>query len=240
MFRHSAMSSLRMSAVVAVSAGLAPALHAAPEAVVFDQFTDLTTTVFVGSNTNADPQRNWRSIDNVVLQQNAQITGIDWRGILDQRFGDDGLQHTHASEIVGFQVTFWESTQGNWGGEPGNIISDQLILSADVTETDFGSNAQSFSAQLNEAVTLHAGVEYWFSVAAVLPNPDGAVLLWNRWWGNDPLPAGDARSLYDVGADGVLDGHRDADLLFRLRGVPTPGTAAVIALGGLVATRRRR
>lgn len=203
---------------------------------LFDQmFQDQIGSVW-GSQLNADPMRNWRTFDNFTLGANSDVTHVDWSGYLDFRDGSV-LEYAPITAIVGFQITFYEHdgvTQF-----PGAVVADQLILNTNVLEIDFGLPTSQYAATLNAPVSLLAGTQYWMSVAAVLPNPEGAVLLWNGGAGGSPIASGDAYSAFDAGVDGI-DGSRNLDMLFRLRGVPTPGAAALFALAGVVAIRRRR
>ncbi|MDX2114274.1 MAG: hypothetical protein SFZ24_01465 [Planctomycetota bacterium] len=224
---------MKIVASALVALALAPASLAGN--VLFDQLAHDQVASLWGSQLNADPQRNWRSFDNFTLGGDSQVTGVDWSGYLDFR-GGETVELAPLTAITGFQITFYETDTQT--GLPGAVISDQLIASALVTESNFGLPDSTYSAEIS-SVALQGGVNYWMSVAAVLPNPDGAVLIWRGGAGNAPLPGGDAQSAFDASVNGV-DGFRPLDLLFQLRGVPTPGSAGLMALAGLAALRRRR
>lgn len=218
---------------IALLALCTPALANTP---VYDQLTGFSPGSVWGSQLNSDPVRNFRSFDNFTLSADAQITSVDWNGYLDEGLGDDGLQYATLDTISGFQVTFYDNT-GTFG--PGAAIADQFIPSALITQTNAGTVNSIYSAPISP-VALLAGEQYWFSVAAVLPNPDAPVLLWQGGAEASPLGPGDSTSALDAGVDGVVDGLRRVDLLFRLNAVPAPGAASLLGLAMLTGARRRR
>lgn len=222
---------------IALLALCTPALcsPALASTTVYDQLTGLAPVSYWGSQLNADPVRNFRTFDNFTLNADAQITSVDWNGVLDEALGSDGFQFATLDTISGFQITFYDNT-GAFG--PGAALSDQFVPSALITQTGAGTFNSIYSAPISP-VALLAGEQYWFSVAALLPNPDAPVLLWLGGAANAPVGPGDALSAADAGVNGV-DGTRPFDLLFRLNGVPTPGAASLLGLAMLTGTRRRR
>lgn len=204
--------------------------------VLFDQlFQDQIGSTW-GSQLNADAPRNWRTFDNFVLGGDSSVEAVDWSGFLDFRDGNT-IELAPLSALTGFQITFYEND--GMTNLPGAVVADQLVLVSNVLEIDFGLPTQQYAATLNAPVALAAGTQYWVSVAAVLPNPDGAVLLWHGGAGDTAITNGDGRSAFDAGVNGI-DGSRNVDMLFRLRGVPTPGAAALLTVAGAGLLRRRR
>ena len=203
---------------------------------LFDQMFQNEIGSTWGSQLNADPMRNWRTFDNFSLGGDSTVEAVDWSGFLDLRDGTT-IELAPLNSIVGFQITFYENDAATQ--LPGSVVSDQLVLVSNVVEIDFGLPTQQYAATLNAPVALSGSTQYWVSVAAVLPNPDGAVLLWHGGAGDIPVTNGDARSAFDAGVDGI-DGSRNLDMLFRLPGVPTPGSAALMAIAGVGMLRRRR
>lgn len=226
-----------MKSVLGLSVIVLSSSTALANTALYDQMTGVTPFSWWGSNANANPDRNARSFDNFTLSSSATVTSVDWNGMLDERYGSDGFQPQPVASISGFRITFYQHDAAL--NLPGPAIADEFIPSTAVAETNFGHpTASSYSAALTSPVALNAGVQYWFSVAAVLPNPDAPVLLWRGGPQNTPLTTGDGYGAW-LNNDGI-SGSRQHDLLFRLNGVPTPGSAALLTIAGAFAARRRR
>lgn len=225
-----------MNKVYGLSAIVLSASTSLASSVLYDQMTGVQALSWWGSNVNADPVRNVRSFDNFTLSAPGVVDTVDWSGMLDAGLGSDGFQSQPVSSITGFQITFYQHDTGT--NLPGAILADQLIAPVSITENNFGQSDSWYRAALNSPVALDAGVQYWFSVAAVLPSPDGSVLLWRGGAWEGVVPPGDGYGAWDNNAG--ANGSRSVDSIFRLSGVPSPSALSVLGISGLLTARRRR
>lgn len=225
-----------MFKVLGLSAIVLSASSSLASSILYDQMTGVQALSWWGSNVNADPVRNIRTFDNFTLPSAGVVMSVDWSGMLDAGLGSDGFQSQPASSITGFQITFYQHDAGS--NLPGAVVADQLIVPASITEHNFGQSNSWYTAALNAPVALDAGVQYWFSVAAVLPDPSDPVLLWRAGGMGAPVLTGDGYGAW-LNNDG-FSGSRPFDSIFRLSGVPSPSALSVLGIMGALTTRRRR
>lgn len=187
------------------------------------------------SSSELRPTRNFRHADNFILGADTSITSVRWWGL------SEGVSHTDLSNFDAYTIEFWTNrTMPN-----GNIRPRELIMSTmfDIEETNAtetgraaatGTREYMHEAALGEAVELLGGEIYWVSISARSIDPSADVWQWQDSDDFDTLS-----SSFDYGQNRwvVLE---DTDSAFELIAVPSPGSMGVLALGGLLAQRRRR
>ena len=224
---------------VAVCATTAIAETVLPEPVATQIPSPGTIFSVWGSNQDADAARNFRSFENFSLTEDSTIRSFEVLGFIDQGLLEDGVQNQAINTLSGFQVTFYQEDAST--SLPGTVIADQFIPSSQITQAAFaGNEIERFYADISP-VAIDANSAYWFSVAAVLPNPNAPVFVW-AGTSDTPLPNGDNISAFDTATGTGPDGFRDVDLAFALSAspVPGPGSVALLAVGAPLLARRRR
>jgi hypothetical protein len=187
------------------------------------------------SSSEPRPTRNFRHADNFTLGADTSITSVRWWGL------SEGVSHTDLSNFDSFTIEFWTNRMV----PNGNIRPRELILSTtlNVKETNTTETGRAgasgaleyvHEAALGEAVELLGGEIYWVSISASSIDPSADVWQWQDSDDFDTLS-----SSFDYGQNRwvVLE---DTDSAFELIAVPSPGSVGVLAMGGLLAQRRRR
>lgn len=192
--------------------------------------------ISISTGNNVFSFANRRRADNFSLGSASSIETIRFWG------GNETNSSSSLTNISGFQLTFY----ANDGGAPGAVLADIAVGLAATSPTPTGQlvgllNAPmfEFTADLGSPLSLGAG-DYFFSVAANVIRPVDFTNEAFQWAGSLP---GDG-VLFSDSFDGA--GYTDAsgfartNLAFEFVGIPTPSSAAVLALAGIASTRRRR
>lgn len=190
--------------------------------------------------------------DGVLLAQTTTITSLRFWGY------NSGFLAAPSSR---FRISVWLGDSVSSNGlpdAPGTLVFQQVIAITDPrveqfippnpsgfvqgatrTEIDFGAGFTG--------LTLHAGLRYWLAIAgSEEPRPFGGGAMDQNWAWLDSTSGSGYGAVYNVFSSdswfsfapqpGVPSGGR----AFELFGVPTPGSAAALALAGIAITRRRR
>lgn len=150
------------------------------------------------------------------------------------------VQNNAADAIDSFTLTFnremWRSSTTNtnilafaWGVSTGGAITDVNFLTSTALTANTGGDIQGLSP-----VTTNGAVN-----GNVAPNQALVTVTISLV---TPLPVGDKLYLRwsDVNETGNDAGLAIDDFNFSATVIPTPGSAALVTIGGLVAARRRR
>ncbi|GEM_PF-6841292 len=182
-----------------------------------------------------------RRADNFALPFPAEVDFVRfWGGTESDFFGSDNI-----SNIDAFNIRIFADD----GGVPGSILLDETVSKAAVNPTlvpgqqvgFLNADMFRFEAALPSSVTLAANQQYWVSVAADVINPVGLNAEGWQWAASDVGDDVLAQRNFD-GAGYFVNVNSPRDAAFEFEGViiPTPASAALLPLAGLVAMRRRR
>lgn len=187
------------------------------------------------SSSEPRPTRNFRHADNFTLGGDASVGGVRWWGL------SEGVSHTDLSNFGSFTVEFWTNRTVPSGNiRPRDLIASVTVDLAQTNATATGRAAPSGALEYAHELTLDGPVDlsggeiYWISISARSIDPRADVWQWQDSDLSDGLS-----SSFDYGQNRwlVLD---DTDSAFELIAVPAPGGLGVLAMGVLVAQRRRR
>ncbi|WP_158222732.1 PEP-CTERM sorting domain-containing protein [Rhodopirellula sp. MGV] len=226
------MKQLITKRLVAFAAGLAMVAMTARDSnagVAYSQYEYSAVTNLVTSM-----EGNVVTFDNFSLGKQTEIDGAAWLGAYFENGTGDLL--------IDMADSFTVSVYGNAGGVPGALLESQTLglgMYSEVSGGPVGAPGYSdyfgYGAALNP-FRLDAG-DYWFSVTANIPSPapvsDDTYWLWGSGVGDSDM---------DGVSFSTANGIETEDQIFALSGnvVPEPSSLAIVAVGGLFLTRRRK
>lgn len=202
-------------AVLVSAAGLASG-----QAVVFENLPD-RANAGVADITGAAPAN--RSADDFSLATTETIGSIQFWGVwLDNVTGAEN-----------FTAVFYDDVSGS----PGSVLASIQLVNASSSTTGadlFGFDEYLHTADLTTAFTAEAGSTYYLSIYNNSGLGDDGTWAWGS---SDAGTVGwlsqDSGSTFD--SDDRIGGFA-----FRLVNIPSPASAALLGMGGLLASRRRR
>ena len=209
----------------------------AAEVVYSQSTTSDPEQVGLGWYSSSDPRptRNFKHADNFTLDEGASIGAVRWWGLTE------GVSHTDLSNFDSFTIEFWTNrTLPNGNIRPRDLIASTTLDIAKVSTAATGRAAPSGALEyLHEAslageLDLVAGETYWISISARSVDPIADVWQWQDSDLYDTLS-----SSFDYGQNRWLV-LEDSDSAFELIAIPTPSTVGILAMGGVLAQRRRR
>lgn len=176
-----------------------------------------------------------RMADNFTLASAGSATALRWWG------GSQNFQFADTNNMASYTVVLYASD--NLGApDIANILFQQTVDSESngfeqlaTGATNIGGGTEyRYTLQLDAALALDAGVQYWISVGATLINPGADAWVWSGSTVGDLANATD----YFTGAGYTVYDPSFNDLAFEI--IPAPGPVALLAFAGLAGTRRRR
>lgn len=224
-----------LTAIVAGAALSASAMGQASDPVIYDNGIAGLGNTGLSSQNDAVYPFDSQVADDFVLGANNVVTGVSWEGLY--------FNTPPGANATAFNIFFYADDGFGTGpaGGPGTEFASAIIPvgSIQIIQPVPGVENYSYSADLPASVSIPSGTTTWIAIQAESVFPPQ--------WGWDGLtqPGGNATqgfpllgtpywTTYD---DGIGNG---AEMDFVLHGVPAPASVALLGLGGLVATRRRR
>lgn len=172
-----------------------------------------------------------RIADNFTLGSNYTVDGIRWWGGSENYIFDD------LTNFKNFVVEFYSDAGGKPGTSLGQFVIDKNNTGATYTGLNNSLGGKEYKMEAGISINLLGGVPYWVSIGSQNFNPGDDGFVWSTNFSN-----GDGNIAADFfdgnGYQGFFVG---SDQAFELMGaIPAPGSAALLGLGGLIASRRRR
>jgi MYXO-CTERM domain-containing protein len=170
-----------------------------------------------------------RIADNFVLDNNYVVDGIRWWGSSENYIFDD------LTNFGAFIIEFYDDAGGTPGASIGQFSVDIGDANATPTGLMNGNGGHEYQLEAPVNIALNGGTQYWVSVGSknLSPGDDGFIWSLNFNEGDGNIAA----DFFDGFGYSTFGGF---DMAFELTGVPTPGSAALLGLAGLAASRRRR
>lgn len=191
---------------------------------------NLTTNTFVGSDTNWTTTDTWNAVGMNPTDYAYVATASD------------------RAVAQGFLADFNNTTQ-NYQFRTGGLVWEVFAAGPHLMAMygmagSWPANLLPTQAELDTAITYAETNNLWVTPAE-FANWDNRIVGNITTWGHRPginaisewiwhAPPGFGGNPFSPGA------NHDEFLVFRVQGIPTPGAAAVLALGGLLGLRRRR
>lgn len=182
-----------------------------------------------------------RRADNFTIASGGTATAIRWWG------GDESADATpDLVNLVSFNIRIYASTiDGGGNAIPGTVLFEQNVSKAASNPTLvpgsttglLGAPLYRFETTLSSSLTLAPGVQYWLSVAGALSSPPNAGVeawAWASSLTGDTIIAQD--TFNGAGFAQATLSRRNA--AFEI--IPSPGTAGLLVIAGLAASRRKR
>jgi len=189
---------------------------------------------------------------------------VNYRDDAGSGVGFAGKKWDQAAGVDGF--TLGEFASGQYGSDPGDQISLTSTVDPDWLQLNYGTpftlsssanqlviheissydyvdpEGLSFNIRINGGALISASTatasNYWAGVGADGPAEDANQLVFDLF--SLGFMAGDSiNSIYIENVDSG-SGTSDPDFIFAGITVPAPGSFALLGMGGLVASRRRR
>jgi hypothetical protein len=171
-----------------------------------------------------------RTADDFVLTGNATLTAVRFWG------GSQNFQFSNLQNMDSFTISIYADNAGSVGDEiASTTLSTEAISTVDTGLTNLGGGIV-YEHEASIAPTALGAGRYWVSVGATLFNPGADAWVWAGSTEGNLINATD----FFNGNGFVTFDPTFNDLAFEIVGVPTPGSIAVVGLGGLFATSRRR
>ncbi len=219
--------------ILACSLVLLACGHASAQTLYSQPTTTDDAAVGLGwfSHSSPRPTRNFKHADQFTLDQPGEVGAVRWWGI------SEGIRVDDLSNVSSFTIEFFTSIDTPDGTNPGTLLSTETF---DVPATDpqdtgrrSARNAIEYLhlVELDTAVSLEAGTEYFVAISAESTNPslDG----WQ--WQDADLVDGYSTS-FSYATQEWLE-FIDTDSAFELFAVPAPASLVLLAALGI---RRRR
>lgn len=204
----------------------------ATDPVIFDH--SFTETGLVSSHDLRVSPFPSHAADDFVLGANNVVTGISWNGgwINTPPFG---------FTTAGFNIFFYADdgtgnapvNDGVIGDFPGTPFASAFVPWGDITIIITGVDRESYSMDLPSAITIPSGTQVWMAIQS-------ANVFLPQWGWASNNGGGNAVQGSILGAPYWTTLSPAVQMDFQLHGVPAPASLALLGLGGLVATRRRR
>jgi hypothetical protein len=220
---------------------LAPLLilaGAAQSEIVYSQpTTSNPANVEFGWNSASEPRptRNFKHADNFVLEADSTISSVRWWG------NSEGITNIDLSNFDSFTIEFYTNrTLPNGNIRPRDLFASTTLSTGATNAIATGRAAPNGAleyiqeATLGTEVSLLAGESYWIAISARSVNPSADA--W-QWQDSDDYDTLSSSFDYNQNRWIVL---QDTDSAFELISVPSPTSLSILAMGGLLAQRRRR
>jgi len=200
---------------------------------IYSQLSDQPSAQSFFSDAVAGQFFSQRMADNFTLGADAAASSVRWWG------GSQNFQFADTNNMSSYTVVLYEA---DGSGAPGSVIYSDTVTDesarlglSQTGATLFGGGIEyQYTLELESAVSLSAGTEYWISVGATLV--DGGADAW-VWSGSSVGDLVNATDFFSGSGYTVFDPTFN-DMAFEI--VPSPSTA-VMGLGMLgLGLRRRR
>lgn len=206
---------LAAGAVLVAIAGVA-----AGQSIVFENLPDQANGGIADNSGLAPPNR---SADDFSLATTELIGSIQFWGLW-------------LNNVVGLE-NFTAVIYGNTNGSPGSVLANISLINTSSSTTGvsvFGFDEYIYSADLSTAFTAEAGVTYFLSIFNDSGLGSGGTWAW------ESSSAGNVGWLSDDFGTTFDEDDRIGGFAFRLINVPSPMSASLLGLGGILVARRRR
>lgn len=200
---------------------------------IYSQLSDQPSAQSFFSDAIAGQFFSQRMADNFTLDADATATSVRWWG------GSQNFQFADIDNMASYTVVLYEADSA---GGPGSVIYSDTVTDKNIRlglsqtgATLFGGGIEyAYTLELESAVALSAGTEYWISVGATLV--DGGADAW-VWSGSSAGDLVNATDFFSGGGYTVFDPTFN-DMAFEI--IPAPSTALMgFGIVGLAMRRRR-
>ena len=168
--------------------------------------------------------------DDFTLGSAATLTAVRFWG------GSQNFQFENLQNMDSFTVRIYADNAGSVGDELATVtLSTEEISTINTGLVNLGGGIVYEHEAAIAPTALSAG-RYWVSVGTTLFDPGADAWVWA---GSTVGNLVNATNFFDGNGFVTFDPTFN-DLAFEIVGVPAPGSIAVVGLGGLLASRRRR
>lgn len=176
-----------------------------------------------------------RMADNFTLSSDASATAIRWWG------GSQNFQFADTNNMASYTVVLYASDSS--GAPDESAILFEATVDSETNGFDQAATGVNnfnggieyrYTLELDHAIALTAGTQYWISVGATLVNPGADAWVWAGSTQGDLVNATD---FFNGSGYSVFDPTFN-DLAFAI--VPAPGAIAFLIPAAILGTRRRR